>query len=94
MTLLKELRYLLSIKQFISDELANKCGSDNNISFKQKACELMETEFDLWKNMFDNLPKEKKEEYLINNDVINYDYQILDDIEWLFKISGYIIIKK
>ena len=91
---LKELRYLLSIKQFISDELANKCGSDNNISFKQKACELMVTEFDLWKNMFDNLPKEKKEEYLINNDVINYDYQILDDIEWLFKISGYIIIKK
>lgn len=93
---LKELDYLLSIKKYIIDLIhkQNEDLSKKDTSIIYAACELLQKDFIGCKNLFDNLPTKVKESYLLNNDVIKYDFQILDNLKCLFEISDIVLIKK
>lgn len=94
---------IVAIKNYIKDQISNKWKEENkNIENYQVDKEMLEytcqnifiNDFDKCEMIFDQLDEKVKLEYLLEADVIKYDYQLLDDLECLFKLCDYKLVKK
>lgn len=97
---LKRYAKIMAVKNYVIDtikkQLQNKNEAIENIKYLSKkiASDMVSNNYDKYELEFEKLDKDIKEKYLNNNDVIKYDFQFLDDIEWLFKVNNYQLLKR
>lgn len=84
------------MKKMIKDKL-NELGVDDQ-QLPYQVNQIMKKElserFNFYKKQFEKLPLEEQNKYLENSDVIKYDFQILDDLEWLFEVNNFVLLKR
>jgi len=96
---LKRYAKIMAVKNYVIDtikeQLQNKNEAIENIKYLSKkiASDMVSNNYDKYELEFEKLDKDIKEKYLNDNDVIKYDFQFLDDIEWLFKVNNYQLLK-
>ena len=97
---LKKYAKIMAVKNYIIDTVKEQLQNNNEVIENMKylskkiASDMVSNNYDKYEQEFEKLDKNIQEKYLHDNDVIKYDFQFLDDIEWLFKISNYKLLKR
>ena len=93
---LKKLRSILAIKYYIKALILKENENIDNDTATKSSCVLLSKYFEKYKAIFEgkDVDEKLKKKCLLDADYINYDFEIMDSLEWLLDISGYCLIKK
>ncbi len=88
-------RRVMAIKDGIKDYIKNNVKDINISNDIDGYCnEFFKNQFEDCERIFNSFSEEEQVKYLMDADTIRYDFQILDDLEFLFELCQYKIVKK
>jgi hypothetical protein len=88
-------RRVMAIKRGIKDYVKKNVNDAIVLSNLDEYCnEFFKNQFEDCERIFNSFSEEEQVKYLMAADTIRYDFQILDDLEFLFELCQYKIVKK
>ena len=88
-------RRVMAIKRGIKDYVKKNVNDVTVLSNLDEYCnEFFKNQFEDCERIFNSFSEEEQVKYLMAADTIRYDFQILDDLEFLFELCQYKIVKK